>query len=62
MIREDLEPYVKLMGGRMVYDAASMCWRVSKFLSDRRYVTATIADDESLDVALLILAELASVN
>lgn len=62
MIREDLEPYVKLMGGRMVYDASSMCWRVSKLLPGRRYATVTIADDESMDMALLILAELANVN
>lgn len=62
MIREELEPYVKLMGGRMVYDAACMCWRVSKRLPNNRYATVSIADDESLDVALLTLAELANTN
>lgn len=62
MIREDLEPYVKLMGGEMRYDAGGMCWYVSKRLENNRYATVAIADDERLDIALMTLAELASTN
>lgn len=62
MIREDLEPYVKLMGGEMRYDPHGARWYVSRPLENKRYATVTIADDESLDMALLILAELANTN
>lgn len=62
MIREDLEPYVKLMGGEMRYDPTGMRWYVSRRLENNRYATVSIADDENLDMALLTLAELANTN
>ena len=56
----DLEPYVKLLGGRLGYDPDYATWRVYLPFGDHRQVaTCQISFDETLEGALIILANLA---
>ena len=57
---EALRPFVRLMEGEITYDIHSMTYHVRVRLGGGRTATVALSATDSLDLALLVLSELAN--
>jgi hypothetical protein len=57
---ETLRPFVALMEGEITYDMHSDTYRVHVSLGGGRFATASFGPTDSMDLALLVLADLAN--
>jgi hypothetical protein len=57
---ETLRPFVALMEGEITYDMHSDTYRVHVSLGGGRFATASFGPMDSLDLALLVLSDLAN--